>query len=75
MDETQCSKIQSISLALNRLNMINQLSYDKEYNEICVLMKKYIDTHCKHQIVQDSIDISPDCSKTIQYCLVCMTSF
>ena len=75
MDESLCSKIQSISLSLNRLNMINQTSYDKEYNEICSLMKEYIEKKCKHQIVQDSIDISPECSKTIEYCAVCMKSF
>jgi len=55
--------------------MINQTSYDKDYNEICSLMKEYIEKKCKHQIVQDLIDISPECSKTIEYCVICMKTF
>lgn len=75
MDEELKQRIHSISVALNRLNMINQISYDKEYNDICSLMKEYIEKKCKHEIIIDSIDISPECSKTIEYCLVCMKSF
>lgn len=75
MDEELKQRIHSISVALNRLNMMNQMSYDKEYNDICYLMKEYIEKKCKHEIVFDSIDISPDCSRTIEYCAVCMTNF
>jgi hypothetical protein len=43
MDENLKNRIHSISLALNRLSMINQMSYDKEYNDICSLMKEYME--------------------------------
>lgn len=75
MDEELKQRIHSISVSLTRLNMMNQMSYDKEYNDICSLMKEYVDKKCKHEIIIDSIDISPDCSKTIEYCAVCMTNF
>jgi hypothetical protein len=75
MDEGLKQRIHSISTALTRLNMMNQTLYDKEYNDICSLMKEYIEKKCKHEIVIDSIDISPDCSRTIEYCGVCMTNF
>jgi hypothetical protein len=75
MDEELKNRIHSISLALNRLNMINHLSYDKEYNDICLLMQEYIEKKCKHEIIKDFIDISPECSKTIEYCAVCMKNF
>jgi hypothetical protein len=75
MDEELKNRIHSISLALNRLNMINYLSYDKEYNDICSLMREYMEKKCKHEIIKDFIDISPECSKTIEYCAVCMKNF
>jgi hypothetical protein len=55
--------------------MVNHSSYDKEFHDICSKMKTYIEKNCQHQIVTDAIDISPDCSKTIQYCTICMTNF
>jgi hypothetical protein len=75
MDEDLTHRIHSISIALNRLSMINQMSYDKEYNDICSLMKEYIEKNCKHEIIKDYIDISPECSKTIEYCAVCLKNF
>lgn len=75
MDEELCNRIHSISIALNRLTMINHSSYDEEFHNICSQIKAYIEKNCKHQIVTDTIDISPDCSKTIQYCAICMTNF
>lgn len=75
MDSELKNRIHSIRIALNRLDMINQMSYDKEYNDICLMMKEYIEKKCKHEIVHDLIDISPDCSKTIEYCVVCMKNF
>ena len=75
MDEELKNRIHSISVTLSRLSMINHLSYDKEYNDICSLMQEYIEKKCKHEILKDFIDISPECSKTIEYCAVCMKTF
>lgn len=45
---------------------------DKEYTEILHLIQKYIDTHCNHKYVNDSIDIDyGEKSKLISYCEYC----
>ena len=48
---------------------------DPEYKEILNYVEKYIKTHCKHEIIDDLIDIDPDRSKTIFYCKHCETTF
>lgn len=48
---------------------------DPEYKEILNYVEKYIKTRCKHEIIQDLIDIDPDRSKTIFYCKHCETTF
>ena len=48
---------------------------DPEYKEILHYVERYIKTHCKHEIIQDLIDIDPDRSKTIFYCKHCETTF
>ena len=48
---------------------------DPEYREILNYVEKYIKKHCKHEIIQDLIDIDPDRSKTIFYCKHCETTF
>ena len=52
----------------------NQLQ-NEEYKKICDLVEKYIETHCKHNIVYDEIDIPPENSKTIRYCTHCYKTF
>jgi hypothetical protein len=50
-------------------------SSKKEIVEIYEKISSYIDKNCKHILVRDSIDISPDISKPIIYCEVCFRTF
>ena len=42
-----------------------------EYSKIVELVNSYIENNCNHRIVQDSIDLGPDSSRTIYYCETC----
>jgi hypothetical protein len=48
---------------------------DSEYKEILNLINKYILKNCNHNIIEDTIDITLDKSKTIYYCEKCMLCF
>jgi hypothetical protein len=47
----------------------------QEYNEIMLKIKFFLMKHCQHEIVYDSIDIDPDKSVDICYCVKCETTF
>ena len=52
----------------------NLMHLSKKRNELVELRQKYdrkIKTFCKHEFVQDLIDIDPDRSETIEYCHKC----
>jgi hypothetical protein len=66
--------IESMHTALRYLKALVQ-NPNEEYSNICKLMEEYIIHNCKHNIVEDSIDITPDTSRTIFYCSKCMKSF
>ena len=78
-DKDKYLREENLSLREVTLRMIPVLTIvDKkndEYKEILHYVEKYIKTHCKHEIIQDLIDIDPDRSKTIFYCKHCETTF
>ena len=47
----------------------------QEYNDILFKIKNFLMKHCKHEIVNDSIDIDPDKSMDICYCVKCESTF
>lgn len=52
--------------------LLNQ--YSEHINQLVLLntqLHKKIIMLCKHEWIEDSIDIDPDRSKTIEYCKVC----
>ena len=52
--------------------LLNQ--YNEHLNHLILLneqLHKKIKSLCKHEWIEDSIDIDPDRSKTIEYCKVC----
>lgn len=52
--------------------LLNQ--YSEHLNHLVLLntqLHKKITSLCKHEWIEDSIDIDPDRSKTIEYCKVC----
>jgi hypothetical protein len=66
--------VESMQTALRYLKVLVQ-NPNEEYKNICKLMEDYIINNCEHDIVEDSIDIDPDRSKTIYYCSKCMKNF
>jgi hypothetical protein len=55
---------------------INELlnQHSEYFNQLLVLNEKLnqkIVSLCKHEWIEDSIDIDPDRSKTIEYCKIC----
>jgi len=48
---------------------------DIDLAEIKNKIEEYIRKHCNHKIVYDLIDLTPDSSKTIRYCIKCSTTF
>jgi hypothetical protein len=75
MERTMITKIDSIVRALGALSYVFSEDQDAEYRDLIVSMKHYIITHCKHDKVYDSIDIHPEASQTICYCIHCHTTF
>ena len=47
----------------------------EEYKNIMKMVKEYLQTFCKHDIVSDDIEISFERLKTIYYCNKCMHTF
>ena len=74
MENNNEPDVESIQTALKYLKVIVQ-NPNEEYKNICKLMEDYIKNNCQHCIVEDSIDINPEKSKTIFYCSKCMKSF
>ena len=56
-------------------SVLQYRSNDPSINIIISLIEEYISKNCLHNIVYDTIDITPDTSKTIRYCTECYTDF
>jgi hypothetical protein len=50
----------------------NETQRIKEFKTIRKLVKNYMQKYCSHNIIQDSIDITPEKSINIYYCSKCM---
>ena len=48
---------------------------NNDFRTIEFLISKYIKNHCKHNIVDDYIDLDPETSHPIKYCDICYTEF
>lgn len=46
-----------------------------DYKKIVEMVNSYIHKNCKHRIVDDSIDVSLDESRSIRYCELCFKNF
>lgn len=74
MDEFDYQEdIEIMRIVKQHLELIENPQSDFVY--ISRLVKNYLKTHCRHIIVKDVIDITPEKSKTIQYCSKCMNTF
>jgi hypothetical protein len=65
--------IEIMRIVKQHLEIIENPQQDFVY--ISKLVKNYLKTHCRHIIVKDVIDISPETSKKIHYCSKCMHTF
>lgn len=46
-----------------------------EFKNIVNIINNFLLNHCEHDIVNDSIDIDPDKSESISYCIKCNITF
>jgi len=53
------------------LNTVHISIQDDAYRNIIKLIDSYLETNCNHEYVDDMIDIDPDTSKNIRYCIHC----
>lgn len=57
--------------ARDLLQVIDKNDRNGLYREICNRIDSYINVYCKHEFIDDTIDIDPDRSKEIRYCKNC----
>jgi len=65
----------TIAAMVRAKSLLQNRASDPDFVNIVSLIEKYINDHCAHHIIYDTIDITPDTSKTIQYCTECYTDF
>ena len=68
MCETDQNQLDMFSPDYNRNFFIEKKNYTEQLKKKC---DKQILKLCKHNFVEDLIDISPDNSKHIRYCTIC----
>jgi hypothetical protein len=69
---------EEVQLMIRAKNMCQHIPTDlrsKEYQEILMKINDFLLKHCQHEIVNDSIDINPDKSMDICYCVKCEITF
>jgi hypothetical protein len=67
-----------VELMIRAKNMCQRMPADlrsKEYQEILIKINDFLLKHCQHEFVNDSIDINPDKSIDICYCVKCEITF
>jgi len=67
--------IESAISAKTTLECVPRNERNVKYTRIIFLLNEYLRMHCKHTILEDSIDITTERSQTIYYCTVCYLSF
>jgi len=75
MNIPQQQQIFCMTKAKEWLEKVDRKYQDIEYNQILNYIIEYLKTNCPHNVIQDTIDITPDNSKTISYCEYCELSF
>lgn len=65
-----------IMTRVNRmLSTVPKLLQDEHYKKIHKSVCEYLGKHCKHKIVRDYVDVDPERSWVIFYCIHCETTF
>lgn len=73
----QNTLIEQIDQALIAKNVLLKLTptNNNDYNKIIKEINSFLLKNCNHVWIDDSIDITPDESKTIRYCENCEVTF
>jgi hypothetical protein len=67
--------IELLSRAKTYLDAMPIQLQSPDYRKIVELVNSYIEKNCKHQIIDDSIDVGYEQSRTIRYCELCLKTF
>jgi hypothetical protein len=67
--------IHAMVRALNILSFVSADERDSSYTAIYSSIEQYILQNCVHHKIYDLIDIHPETSKTICYCIHCNMTF
>lgn len=69
---TTTSKDVIIMEDINNLLKCSDCNKNKDFLNIINLIEKYIAEHnCKHEFIEDYIDLTPESGKYIKYCKYC----
>ena len=66
---------QTVDNMIEIKNILVSSEKNDEVNTILKMVDKFLLKHCRHEIVDDLIDIDPDRSKSIRYCEKCLITF
>ena len=75
MSSEDQSQIRMMVRAKSSLESISSNKRNAEWNRILTLVNEYLEKHCSHCIVDDLVDISPESSMSIRYCVYCEKTF
>lgn len=79
MSKTMSSEDESqIRMMVHAKSSLETISRDKrntEWNRILTLINEYLEKNCRHYVVDDLVDISPESSISIRYCIHCEKTF
>ena len=65
----------AVNSAKKCLSFIPESRQSIEYNELINKLNIFLLKYCSHEIVEDYIDLTPEKSKYIRYCVHCMNTF
>jgi hypothetical protein len=65
----------AVNSAKKCLSFIPESRQPIEYNELINKLNIFLLKYCSHEIVEDYIDLTPEKSKYIRYCVHCMNTF
>jgi len=64
-----------VNSAKKCLSLIPESRQTTEYSDLINRLNIFLLKYCSHEIVEDYIDLTPEKSQTIKYCVHCMNTF
>jgi len=65
----------AVNSAKKCLSLIPESRQTTEYSDLINRLNIFLLKYCSHEIVEDYIDLTPEKSQTIKYCVHCMNTF